>query len=442
MRELEVWLDASPLPIGLLVAFDDGEVDFAYTDDWLNARDNHPISLSLPLSDEPMGDVLTRDFFGNLLQENSQLDQVMEREGLARGDIVGLLSHLGADCAGAISVLALDHPPIKRPGNLGEDYHALSEEDFRDIVTRLATNKPLPDELRDPSPVAGYRPKISLAAIPGKGFAVPRPGSGAPTTHIIKIPDPDHRHEARDEAFVTLLASGCDLPVGTCVEQTLGGHDYLLIKRFDRIVAGDLVTRIHQEDFAQAAGLPATLKYQRYGSTGREFDAARIGKILAATEQPARARALFLRMTLFNLLVGNNDNHAKNHGLLHFPGRAPQLAPFYDLVPVLTSAGFRDDLSFKIGTATAADAVTRADLEHFMVELGFAPSRSGHLLEAEARGVIGALEKLAAGIPREMGAIDRQVGSVAHQLNHILGLGLDLRDRDAPIVQGGGWIVS
>lgn len=85
------------------------------------------------------------------------------REGIDRGDIAGLLEHLGADCAGAVSILPLDHPPITRPGRIHEDYDPIDEATFAELVGRLATDRPLPDEVRDPSPVAGVRPKDASA---------------------------------------------------------------------------------------------------------------------------------------------------------------------------------------------------------------------------------------------------------------------------------------
>lgn len=45
-----------------------------------------------------------------------------------------------------------------------------------------------------------------------------------------------------------------------------------MIERFDRKVEAGVVHRIHQEDFAQALGLPSELKYQRCGAPGRRLD--------------------------------------------------------------------------------------------------------------------------------------------------------------------------
>jgi serine/threonine-protein kinase HipA len=442
MQLLNVWLEASPQPIGQLAAADDTSMAFVYAPEWLDAAENHPLSLSLPLREEPFGDALTRAFFDNLLQENDQLERVMLREGIERGDIAGLLAHVGADCAGAVSVLPLDHPPIKRPGSLADDYDVLSDQDFRDLVHRLATGRPLPVGMRDPSPVAGFRRKISLAELPGRGFGLPRARTGAPTTHILKIPDPDHRHEARDEAFVTLLAHQCGLDVGTCVASEVDGHEILLIRRFDRVVHGDAIFRIHQEDFAQAAGLPAALKYERNGTEGRRFDAATIGRILAATDRPALARATFLRLTLFNLLIGNNDNHAKNHALLHRPGQAPMLAKFYDLVPVQTVAGFTDLLAFRIGEAETADALARDNLLQLCADIGLPIAGAGRLLAEATREMITSLEQLSPDFPSEMSALDSLTGEVAGQLDAMLELGLKIRARDAHVTRGGGWLAS
>lgn len=442
MRRLNVWLEASAEPIGELISTDDGAMRFTYAPNWLVDQNSHPLSLSLPLQEDAFGDAVTRAYFNNLLQENDQLERVMLREGIERGDIVSLLSHVGADCSGSVSALPEDHPPIKRPGSMEHDYDALSNEDFTDLVLRLAQGRPLPDGMRDPSPVAGFRRKISLTALPDNRFALPKVGSGAPTTHILKIPDPEHRHEARHEEFVTDLADQVGFNVGGCAAGDVEGQEVLLITRFDRIVTEDGIHRVHQEDFAQALGLPAELKYERRGREGRRFDAEAIGRVLAATDQPALVREKFLEMSLFNLLIGNNDNHAKNHALLHVPGQAPMLARFYDLVPVQMVAGFREDLAFNIGNASLPQQITAADLEHFCIAIGIPERGAKRILNDSARSVIEAIEQRSADFPREMRALDNLFAEIAGRIDSELDLGLQLRERDAHIVRGGGWNLS
>lgn len=442
MLILRVWLEASADPIGYLVKGDDGDLSFTYDAHWLAEPNSHALSLSLPLGEEPAGDVPVRAWFGNLLQENDQLEATMARNGIERSDIAGLLEHLGADCPGAVSVLQLESPPIKRPGTLSEDYVPLDEAKLRDIVERLATGKPLPDEMRDPSPIAGVRRKVSLAALPDGRFALPRQGTGAPTTHILKLPDRTNYDEAREEAFLTELAAQCGFSIGTCIAEQIGGHDILLINRFDRLIDGDKVYRLHVEDFAQASGLPAELKYERRGEPGRRFDAATIGGILAATDQPAFARNTFLRMTLFNLLLGNNDNHAKNNGLILASGGSAQLTPFYDLTPVLTGGNYTDELAFNIGSAQRFDEISADDLATFCAAIGIPARGAITLLKAAAGDLIDQIEELSGGFPCEMSALDRLFGHTATHLDEVLDLGRTLRERDAHVTRGGGWVVS
>jgi serine/threonine-protein kinase HipA len=66
---LDVRLDGFPDPAGVLVRDGNGALAFAYSASQLSTIGALPISLSLPLTDEPYGDVETRAFFGNLLQE-------------------------------------------------------------------------------------------------------------------------------------------------------------------------------------------------------------------------------------------------------------------------------------------------------------------------------------------------------------------------------------
>ena len=76
-----VWM-ASPSQPGLWSGPSNGRWR-SYTSAHLARADALPLSLSLPLTDEPYGDIVTRAFFDNLLQERdgAPLNDVMAREG-------------------------------------------------------------------------------------------------------------------------------------------------------------------------------------------------------------------------------------------------------------------------------------------------------------------------------------------------------------------------
>ena len=92
------------------------------------------LSLFLPLQVEPYGDVATRAFFSNLLQErDAPFRQVMELHAVSSHDVAGLLHYLGAECAGALSVLPEGAAAVKVPGNPKTDYDILSQRQIEDL---------------------------------------------------------------------------------------------------------------------------------------------------------------------------------------------------------------------------------------------------------------------------------------------------------------------
>jgi serine/threonine-protein kinase HipA len=369
---LDVRLDGFAAPIGKLTRAASGNVAFEYSAEHLSANNALPLSLSLPLNDEPYGDGTTRAFFDNLLQERDQpLKKIREQYNIEKDDLVGLLFHVGADCAGAVSILPEGSPPTKVPGNLQTDYDTLSAEDMVEIVRALYLRTALPNELRDPSPLTGYQSKISILITPEGSFALPKSGTGAPSTYVMKVPDRDHLTDPEQETLSLQMSEQCDIPTVHSAKLEFSGIPVLLTQRFDRSVNADgQVIRLHQEDFAQASSLPPSLKYQRDGIPGRRFDGPAIGRLLRETANPSNAQFFMLKLTIFDLLIGNVDGHAKNHALLYTGGSRPDLAPRYDVLPTRLDGDLTDKLSYEIGSAKTLDAIDAHQLSIFMSDIG------------------------------------------------------------------------
>lgn len=365
MITLDVFLEGQAAPVGSLIKRDDGATEFRYLREDLP----HPISLSMPIREEPFGDVATRAFFDNLLFENMQRDQVMQRHGLEFSDTVGLLAHLGRDCPGAISVVPEGEGPAKVPGNLETDYERIT--DLEAIMTSLRDTRRLPPETSDPSPLAGVQGKVALTLLPDGSYALPKPGLNVPTTHILKVPRRAEMRQVLHEHLLMEMTRALQ-PHPVAETQVIGEGDLqgLLITRYDRQADDAGIRRIHQEDFCQALGLGPGLKYQRAGEGDRTFTAAAIGALLQQLDNPAGARQALLEATLLNLLFGNTDNHAKNHALL-YPGGRPVLAPFYDIVPITLDDTVTHQLAFDIGAAQMTDDLSAADLEALVQDLGY-----------------------------------------------------------------------
>ncbi len=439
MITLDIYLEALDAPIGVLSSDPDGNITFRYTVD----RVPHPISASLPLRDEPYGDVESRGYFSNLLFENEMRDQVMQRHGIEERDIVGLLYHLGTDCPGAISCVPAGAAPGKRPGNLEEDYEVFEgspviSEDQVDrmahepipvgpdselgrIMKSLRDLRKLPEETdKDPSPLAGVQGKLALTRLPDGRLGLPRAGSRAPTTHILKVPRAGAMESvAREHLAMGVMAQVQSHPVARTRIVGQGDLQGLLIERFDRRVEGNQVHRIHQEDFCQALGLGHRLKYERNGTADRMFNAEAIGRLLRLAAAPGQARQAFFEITLVNMILGNSDNHAKNHALL-YRGSKPAPAPIYDVDPVLLD-DVNHEMSFRIGQARMADDVTRDDLAEFCRSLGYR-SLSAPLLKRVA-ALVKALADATEHLPRPSG---KRLADVILQQSHHMSENLDL----------------
>lgn len=95
------------VPVGTIREQDDGrETTFRYDDNWLTRPDAIPISLTIPLSPEPVVSRGLHPFFDNLLPEGWLLGLSVDKLKIAPDDAFGLLLAVCADCIGAVEVVA------------------------------------------------------------------------------------------------------------------------------------------------------------------------------------------------------------------------------------------------------------------------------------------------------------------------------------------------
>lgn len=89
---------------GLLVEDDDGEYTFAYYTDYLARTDALAVSLTLPLSAEPVKSHELHPFFDGLIPEGWLLDIAQNTWKLNPRDRMGLLLACCHNCIGAVSI--------------------------------------------------------------------------------------------------------------------------------------------------------------------------------------------------------------------------------------------------------------------------------------------------------------------------------------------------
>ena len=83
--------------------------------------------------------------------------------------------------------------------------------------------------------------------------------------------------------------------------------------RYDRVRAGNVWRRVHQEDTCQALGIQPTRKYQSDGGPGvRDI----VDLLKTFSSKPREDIGTFLDAVYYNWLIAGTDAHAKNYALL------------------------------------------------------------------------------------------------------------------------------
>lgn len=93
---------------GTLRQAERGDVVFQYSPQWLTYPDTFAVSLSLPLRENAFSRELSTAFFDNYLPEEHLRAMVAKEYGLESHSSYALLRVLGAECAGALSILPSD----------------------------------------------------------------------------------------------------------------------------------------------------------------------------------------------------------------------------------------------------------------------------------------------------------------------------------------------
>lgn len=369
-----------------------------YAESYLELPEPTPLSVGLPLREDPYDAPQVAYWLQNLLPDDREvLQRWCDRHGASLMRPTELLgTPVGAECAGAVQFCR----PERTAALLSErgGLERLSEEELWEGLARLradpawrfATTRG--DTGRS---LGGIQPKDALAAT-GDGWAIP--WGQRPTTHILKLDRERYPHETLVEHVTIRTAAHLGIPAPPTSLLHGDGFDVIAVERYDRgatQTAGD-PGRIHQEDLCQALGLPPERKYQRFGGA----TAATCARVL---RDPSRGDALadvrrFGDMLLFRWLVGDTDGHAKNFSTL-LSGTQRALAPLYDSATFLPHR--RDtperDLSFAMWAGQPGEhwrlcgTDTAGALRELAVALGLASAEIAVRAEQLAAGFDAAL---------------------------------------------------
>lgn len=362
--------------VGLISGDGQASRVFLYDREYLASTHARPLSLSLPLRDEPFRAREFGPFFEGMIPEGPVRVELARRLQMPASDGLRLLERIGGECVGALTFLPQNRAPI----DLEPSYVHLNGDWMESLhageVLAMAASM--------------QQSRLSLAGAQSKtGWMLPRgmdpalageddwlvPMGTAPSTHIIKCATLGNENLPYNEWACMQVATLCGVRTARCwVSKAL--PQVFVSERYDRVwqererFIGDIAAplRLHQEDFCQMAGWPPYLKYEE---DPLSCYARACGNVLRAASSNVMAdiRELAKQM-VFDYLVGNCDSHMKNHSVIYGPDwQSCRLAPAYDIV-CTTVMGYDRRLGITIGDHRDIDAVEPHDFALLAGDLG------------------------------------------------------------------------
>lgn len=378
---------------------------FEYTPDWRTSPTAFDLSPALPRAE-----LLHRDggslrpvqwYFDNLLPEEA-LRLVLSREAkVPAEDAFGLLACYGAESAGSLVLVDAASPPSPEQG-----LKPLSLESLSRRIANLPSVSLMHDAPKKMS-LAGAQHKLLVVLRDGQLY---EPLPGTPSTHILK---PNHVGEdypasVINEYFTMRLAAAVGLRVPQ-VRRMYVPEPVYLVERFDRLNSQEAnePRRLHVIDTCQLLNKSRSFKYT-------SATLATLAQAIEQCREKAAARLQLYRWIVFNVLVGNGDNHLKNISFT-VGSQGIGVAPAYDLLctAVYDTRALANEkaiwpatgLALHLGDAGTFGTVTRRHVLEAGVSLGLNERTATRELDRLRNAVLSEADQLLEALEADL-AID------------------------------------
>lgn len=334
---------------------------FEYEPPWQASPRAVSLSPSLPLTRRVHAGDDVVAYFENLLPEGDLRHHLEIRHHTST--LFGLLKAIGGDTASGFTLMPSGEAlgvPRYRPLSWSALAEHLHNRERSPLLSQQSEGARIS--------LAGAQDKLLLMLMEDGSPAIPV--GSAPSSHILK---PDIRRlsgiwaSALNETFCMQLADTLGLEVAEASYQL--DTRACLVRRYDRAPddRGGL-RKLHQLDLCQLSGSPSSIKYESDGGPGL----ARCRELLQQAGVPARDLQRLIGWFFFNLLIGNNDSHAKNLSLLQ-ADEGPRLAPFYDLMSTTLYSGLSRHFAFQVTGENRPGSIEKSHLESLARSMRFQP---------------------------------------------------------------------
>lgn len=365
LLEVHREINGSFQKVGSLLG-DSSGIRFSYDDAYIQRPGAASISTTFPIDRKEFSAVETRMFFDGLLPEGPLRQQFNDAFHSPEENYLTLLARLNFETAGALVF-------CEEGADLGQSRSYLPL-DYADLCTFAARPLPAAFDMDTASrlSLAGAQLKIGLMHSgddPVKGWN--QPLDAAPSTHILKASNGVFEGQTVNEALCMRMASLLEFDAAECrLIPVEGAEPLLAVERFDRVwTPGErFPERLHQEDLAQVLELAGYLKYE---PTDGHYASLIAGAIDRISANPFGDRVFLFRRLLFDWLVGNCDNHLKNHSFVWSPDWSQrELAPLYDVTCTTFYPSLDREMGVSLCESRRVDDVTPSDLESLAKTVG------------------------------------------------------------------------
>ena len=326
----------------------DSPLSFTYADSCLNGSLHSPIANIIPVQHGKISGPSVHAYFENLLPEGDQRLSLENKFHVT--SIFGLLEKAAWDSAGSV---------ILQPTGSIQEEPKYIKKTWNEIAAIISGQITYEEYVK--TTISGAQFKI-LLSIDDTDHSPLLPIGSTVTTHILK-PDIERVGQkiwasAANETIMMRASEKCGLQ--TAHVDYISKVKSCLVKRYDRISTEKGIDRINQFDICQLLNIPSGIKYEVDG--GPNF-AQCYEQVKLLSINPIVDCESVLKWLFFNLLIGNNDSHAKNLSIL-VTNEGYRLAPFYDLMCTTVYPGFSTNFAFSIGETFKPGEITGKELSH------------------------------------------------------------------------------
>jgi len=366
---------------------------FEYAQHWASSPEAFDLSPALPraqlLHQDGASERPVQWYFDNLLPEENMRTILAREAKLQSEDTFGLLEYFGRESAGSLVLIPA--------GGLLPHEEGLIPLSFPELSKRIANlpHASISQNAPKKMSLAGAQHKLLVVL---QDEALFEPIENTPSTHILKPNHQDAAYSASvmNEYFIMKLAKAVGLDVPEVYRFYVPQPVYV-IERFDRVISEKTQTkRLHIIDSCQLLNKSRDFKY--YGANLSALSLA-----INQCRNKAVARLAIYRWLVFNLLVGNGDNHLKNLSFL-VDASGINIAKSYDLVSTAAydtgtfshekAAWPNTEIVLQIGNAKTFSAVTRQDVLDAGISLGLISKTVERELDRQLEDLLPAADAL------------------------------------------------